>query len=221
MLRGMYVRFGMNLNDIKGVIEIQGESYDPRIILQAILDQGLKIQMSNGSLLVGRTFIDPSTNLAPESSPCPILDHCKIYDKLRYETIGENSSHHSSMDLESSFSSLDLFSSSSNESNRAYRDRIEVNDDDIDIRNLFADPASNDLASEIDNDFSFHYDPDAKSRVSFDSSEMIGLSSPTRYGKTSVKPTKIPPNLRGGCPGCKTTININWKHCPFCGYMMN
>ena len=207
----------MNLNDIKGVIEIQGETYDPKTILQAILDHGLKIQKTNGSLLVGRTFIDPSPNLTPETSPCPILEHCKIYDKLRHDSIAENSSHLSSLDLESSFSTLDLFSSS-NEQSRTYRDRIEVSDEDIDIRNLFADTNTQEHTTAMDDEFDFQYDSDSPSNLS---SKMIGMSSPTRYGKSQVKPTKIPPDLRGGCPGCKTTININWKHCPFCGYMMN
>ncbi len=211
----------MNLNDIKGVIEIQGETYDPRTIIQAILDQGLKIRMSNGSLLVGRTFIDPSANLTPESSPCPILDHCKIYDKLKHDFAIENSPNLSSLDLDSSFTSLDLFSSAPNESNRTYRDRIDVSDEDIDIRNLFADPTSQESPSSMVDDFNFQYDTDAPSKAPFESSEMIGLSSPTRYGTPRGKPTKIPPDLKGGCPGCKATININWKHCPFCGYMMN
>ncbi|NPD87196.1 MAG: hypothetical protein HGN29_00640 [Asgard group archaeon] len=211
----------MNLNDIKGVIEIQGETYDPRTILQAILNQGLKIQMTNGSLLVGRTFIDPSSNLTPESSPCPIIDHCKIYDKVKYDSIIAGTPHLSSLDLESSFSSLDLFQSSPNESSRTYRDRIEVNDEDIDIRNLFADSTPHESTSDMDDDFDFQYGTDLNPKTSFESREMIGLSSPTRYGKPRIKPNKIPNNLKGGCPGCKTTININWKHCPFCGYMMN
>ena len=211
----------MNLNDIKGVIEIQGETYDPRAILQAILDQGLKIQMTNGSLLVGRTFIDPSANLPHESSPCPIIDHCKIYDKVKYDSVTGNTPHLSSLDLESNFSSLDPFSSSPNEPSRTYRDRIEVNDEDIDIRNLFADTAPHESTSNLNDDFDFQYDMDTNPKTSFESSGMIGLSSPTRYGTPRIKPTKIPTNLKGGCPGCKNTININWKHCPFCGYMMN
>ncbi len=210
----------MNLNDIKGVIEIQGETYDPKTILQAILDHGLKIQKTNDSLLVGRTFIDPSPNLTPETSPCPILEHCKIYDKLRHDSIAENSPHLSSLDLESSFSALDLFPSS-NESSRTYRDRIEVSDDDIDIRNLFADTNTQGPTTSIEDEFNFQYGSNSPSNSSFEPNKMIGMSSPTRYGKSQIKPTKIPPNLKGGCPGCKTTININWKHCPFCGYMMN
>ena len=210
----------MNLNDIKGVIEIQGESYDPRAIIQAIIEQGMKIQKTNGSLLIGRTFIDPTTNPTPEISPCPILDHCKIYDKLKYDSVSDGASHLSSLDLESSFSSLDILPFSSNESNRTYVDRIEVNDEDIDIRNLFTDSIPSDSLTNINNDLNFQYDTNTKPNSSFESSEMIGLSSPTRYGTSHTKPVKIPSNLKGACPECKSTVNINWKHCPFCGYMM-
>ncbi|MCK5409345.1 MAG: hypothetical protein KAJ30_03695, partial [Candidatus Heimdallarchaeota archaeon] len=72
----------MNLSDIKGVIEINGESYDPKDILKALMAQGLKIRPLNGSLLVGRTFIDPSPNIQTSNISCPISNHCKIFDRV-------------------------------------------------------------------------------------------------------------------------------------------
>ena len=105
----------MNLSDIKGIIEINGESFDPRDILQAILNQGLKVHSVKGSLLIGRTFIDPSPNLTPDLSPCPIVDHCKIYDKVRNES-NPNSTDTILDELDSDFSSLDIFKPSVSDS---------------------------------------------------------------------------------------------------------
>ena len=53
----------MNLNDIKGIVEIDGLKFDPKDIIRALVEQGLKVHSLNGTLLIGRSFIDQSPDL--------------------------------------------------------------------------------------------------------------------------------------------------------------
>ena len=204
----------MNLNEIKGIIEVNGKTYDPKALLQAILDQGMKIRAVNGSLLIGRTFIDPSPGLHSDSASCPIIDHCKIFDKLSLEAayLADNSA-----DLSADFPSLDIFPSIQSDQRRSYVDRIEVNDEDLSIQNLsslFDDPSS----LYDDQNTSTQYNMNRKDLSDIDSREMVGHSQLTRYGpSTHIKPSKIPLKFRGKCPQCSSTINIKWKYCACCG----
>lgn len=207
----------MNLNDIKGIIEVNGKTYDPKILLQAILDQGMKIRAVNGSLLIGRTFIDPSPGLLSDSASCPIIDHCKIFDKLSLEaSYLENNSE----DLSTDFPSLDIFPSFQSDQRRSYVDRIEVNDEDLSIQNLsslFDDPSS----LYDDQNQNTQFDMNRKDLSEIDSTEMVGHSQLTRYGPPSrIESSKIPSKLRGTCPQCSSTINVKWKYCACCGSLM-
>jgi len=207
----------MNLNDIKGIIEVNGKTYDPKILLQAILDQGMKIRAVNGSLLIGRTFIDPSPGLHSDSASCPIIDHCKIFDKLSLEASYLEGN---SEDLSTDFPSLDIFPSLQSDQRRSYVDRIEVNDEDLSIQNLstlFDDPAS--LYDERNQNTQL--DMNRKDLSEIDSTEMVGHSQLTRYGTSSrIELSKIPSKLRGTCPQCSSTINVKWKYCACCGSLM-
>ena len=207
----------MNLNDIKGIIEVNGKTYDPKVLLQAILDQGMKIRAVNGSLLIGRTFIDPSPGLHSDSASCPIIDHCKIFDKLSLEAayLADNSA-----DLSTDFPSLDIFPSIQSDQRRSYVDRIEVNDEDLSIQNLsslFDDPSS----LYEDQHSNTQYNMNRKDLSDIDSTEMVGHSQLTRYGHSSrIESSKIPAKLRGTCHQCSSTINIRWKYCACCGSLM-
>ena len=206
----------MNLNDIKGIIEVNGKTYDPKNLIQAILDQGMKIRDVNGSLLIGRTFIDPSPGLHSDSASCPIVDHCKIFDKLSLEAayLADNSA-----DLSDDFPSLDIFPSFQSDQRRSYVDRIEVNDEDLSIQNLsslFDDPSLYD-----DRNQNTQLDMNRKDLSNIDSTEMVGHSQLTRYGpSSSIESSKIPAKLRGTCPQCSSTINVKWKYCACCGSLM-
>ncbi|MHA2357684.1 MAG: hypothetical protein ACXABK_02810, partial [Candidatus Heimdallarchaeaceae archaeon] len=159
-------------------------------------------------------FIDPSPNLTIESSPCPILDHCKIYDKVKNDSISKSTDSILN-ELDSSFSSLDIFKPSVSDSNRTYVDRITVNDDDINMMNLFNEPSFDDIVDSLpsdDDSFGDSYD-------SKNSKNMIGLSSLTRYGsKSQIKTSQIPSNLRSRCLNCSSIISIKWKYCAVCGH---
>ncbi len=206
----------MNLNDIKGVIEINGEFYDPKSVLKALLEQGLKIHPLNGSLLVGRTFIDASPNLQYGSTTCPISDHCKIYDKLYSQNLGVTNNSEYNLNQRTP----PLASDSLQSSDRFYTDPIRIDIDDIDITNLFSDSASGNLpVDDIEEDYilnsSFRRDLDS------DPTEMVGLSPVTHYGRAShIQETNIPAEYRGRCPYCNSIVNIRWKFCGSCGTSM-
>ncbi|MCG3216284.1 MAG: hypothetical protein KAS63_06170 [Candidatus Heimdallarchaeota archaeon] len=207
----------MNIEEIKGIIEVNGTTFDPKVVLQALLDQGMKIHTVNGSLLIGRTFIDPSPNLHTDSISCPIIDYCKVYEKLNSET---SSKKEKTMDEITDFPSLDIFSSLQSEGNRVYVDKIEVNDDDINIQNLsslFDDPSTAFDKSGFDAKFN------TNKRVNSDvnTSEMMGFAPLTRSGSSGIMSSKIPQKLRGECPHCSSTINVNWKYCACCGSLMH
>ncbi len=204
----------MNLNDIKGIIEVNGKTYDPKNLIQAIIDQGMKIRAVNDSLLIGRTFIDPSPGLPSDSTSCPIVDHCKIFDKLSLEAayLADNSA-----ELSTDFPSLDIFPSFQSDQQRSYVDRIEVNDDDLSIQNLsslFDDPSS----LYDDQNQNTQLNMNRKNLSDIDSTEMVGHSPLTRYGpSTRIESKKIPLKFRGTCPQCSSTINVKWKYCACCG----
>ena len=71
----------MNLNEIKGIIEIGGLKFDPKDIIKELVEQGLKVHSLNGTLLIGRSFIDQSPNLKVGEESCSMSPYCKIYDK--------------------------------------------------------------------------------------------------------------------------------------------
>ena len=195
----------MNLNDIKGVIEINGESYDPKMVLKALIDQGLKIHPLNGTLLVGRTFIDATPNLQQGSIACPFIEQCKIFDRL----LPQNSSANTSSEYNSveNYSPSNYSSDSPDSSiDRFYTDPIQIDIDDIDITSLFSDTP---------NEPSKHED---YNNLDTDPTEMVGLSPVTRYGKVSkIQESSIPEEYRGRCPNCKSVVNIMWMFCGNCG----
>ena len=201
----------MNLNDIKGVIEIKGESYDPKEVLKALLAQGLKIHPLNGSLLVGRTFIDPSPNIQTKASTCPISDHCKIYDRLGDELKN---------DEDEEFSSYDLDRDSS--SNRTYVDPLDIDMENYNVKDLFSEQSYRTSSAQIDSiDNETLLEDDFDNDFSQEPTEMIGMSPVTRYGVSSnIDLSDIPAKYRGKCPNCKSIINVRWKYCGRCGSVM-
>ncbi|MCE7742446.1 MAG: zinc ribbon domain-containing protein [Candidatus Heimdallarchaeota archaeon] len=210
----------MNLSDIKGIIEINGESYDPKSVLKALLDQGLKIHPLNGSLLIGRTFIDAAPNLQYGSTTCPISDHCKIYDKLYPQKLDEtNPSEYSSNQSSPSVNATS--DSSQTSSDRFYTDPIRIDIDDIDITNLFSDSTIG--AQSVDDiEEDIFLNPDFGRELDSDPTEMVGLSPVTRYGRTShIQESTVPSEYRGRCPFCNSIVNIKWKYCGSCGTSMS
>lgn len=207
----------MNLNDIKGIIEINGESYDPKTILKALIEQGLKIHPLNGSLLVGRTFVDASPNLQYGSSSCPISEHCKIYDKLYQQQTSKAFSSENNLKQTTQPSIYDGDSNQSS-SNRFYTDPIKIDLDDLDITNLFSDPLTDSLSSD-DLEEDVFLDPDFNRELDSDPTEMVGLSPLTRYGgdMSRIPETNIPAEYRSRCPYCNSVVNIRWKYCGSCG----
>lgn len=209
----------MNLNDVKGAIEINGETYDPKSIIKALLEQGLKIHPLNGSLLIGRTFIDSSPNLKYGSKVCPISEHCKIYDKL-YSQKASDINFSETNKNQNTFSDDSSSESLRTPSDRFYTDPVQIDIEDFDITNLFLDSNTikkpSDEIEEID-----ILDSDFRRDLDFEPTEMIGLSPVTRYGKTSnIKESMIPSEYRGRCPYCNSIVNIRWKYCGNCGTSM-
>ena len=209
----------MNLSEIKGIIEINGETYDPKSLLQALIDQGLKIHALNGSLLIGRTFIDPSPGLSYKTDSCPIESHCKIFDKLKLNTLPKDNEIDIQESLNSSFPTLDLFSSSQVSNDRAYVDKIQVDNSAVDVLDLFSDSSPDNLNDLFeDDDYSMRKDKSDRKRTT----EMIGISSLTRYGNSSrINYEKIPIKMRGKCHYCSSIVNINWKYCACCGSLID
>jgi len=209
----------MNLSEIKGIIEINGELYDPKSLLQALIDQGLKIHTLNGSLLIGRTFIDPSPGLSYKTGSCPIESHCKIFDKLKFNASPEENELGNQDSLNSSFPILDLFSSSKVSNDRSYVDKIHVDNSAVDIQDLFSDPSFDNLDVLFEDD---EYNVRKEKSDRKKPTEMIGISSLTRYGHSSrINYEKIPTKMRGICNYCSSIVNINWKYCACCGSLMD
>ena len=205
----------MNLSDIKGIIEINGESYDPKEVIKALVEQGLKIHPLNGSLLIGRTFIDPSPDLDLKSSSCPISDHCKIFEQL-------NTSKAELLDSSLSSYNIDLDPHSiPNQStqNRFYSDPVQMNVNDMDIQSFFAESSLGDTRSRYNNNQqSSTRNSSLLDDLEPEPTEMMGVSHLTKYGRSNhIDTSNIPQKYRRKCPYCNSVVNINWKFCGTCG----
>ena len=107
------------------------------------------------------------------------------------------------------------------ESNKAYVERVEIDNDDIDISDLFGNAPSQSpttykslpfdtMPSSEDNLGQLH---DYVSKPT----EMMGVSPLTKYGPSKIDLASIPKKYRGRCRNCGTIINVNWKFCGKCG----
>ncbi len=212
----------MNLNDVKGIVEIDGLKFDPKDILRALIEQGLKVHSLNGTLLIGRSFIDQSPNIKIGEKSCSMSTHCKIYEKLHSNSSCEIESTASHSTLETQFDALNQFPNNFQpDPSKAYVERVDIDKDDIDITNLFGDSTSqfppnesspfNDIPSSEGSDLDV-----LRGHVS-EPTEMMGVSPLTKYGPSKMNLASIPRKYLGKCPNCGSTININWKFCGNCG----
>ena len=212
----------MNLNDIKGTIEINGEFYNPKDVFKSLIEQGIKIHPLNGSLLIGRTFVDPSSNLTHNiHQPCPFINNCKIYDKLNINMNLQHSNNSFSSALKDDFNSFNNLSNSSQSppSNKSYVDPIQLNNDDIDIRDLFTESFEYDNLPQSNADINESLFNSTLQKNGDNTPEMMmGISSVTKYGnKSKINPLNIPSENQGRCPNCQSIINIRWIYCGNCG----
>ncbi len=213
----------LNLTDINGIVEINGLKFDPKDILKALVEQGLKVHSLNGALLIGRSFIDQSPDIKIGEESCSMSPYCKIYDRIHS---GNNckTDVSSSSTAQTHLESLSPFPLSfQTEPDKTYVERVEIDNNDINITNLFGNSPSktsaysplpfNDLLSSED-------DLSSLSDYISEPTEMMGLSPLTKYGPSKIDLESIPPKYRGKCPHCGITININWKFCGKCGHTM-
>lgn len=211
----------MNLNDVKGIVEIDGLKFDPKEILRALVEQGLKVHSLNGTLLIGRSFIDQSPDIKVGEISCSMSPYCKIYDRLHSNsTCGTEST--TSSTLKTQLDSLNQFPVDfQSEPNKSYVEKVEIDNDDIDITNLFGSPLKQ---SSTHKPFQFNdvspakgSDLDELQDYISEPTEMMGVSPMTKYGSSKMNITSIPRKYRGKCPHCGITINVNWKFCGSCG----
>ncbi|MCG3258873.1 MAG: hypothetical protein H7644_03950, partial [Candidatus Heimdallarchaeota archaeon] len=190
----------MNLSDIKGIIEINGESYDPKEVLRALLEQGLKIHPLNGSLLIGRTFIDPAPNLEFRSQSCPISTHCKIFEKLNLSKKEKTDSSLTSYDLD--IDSQSPSSQSQSSPNKFYTDPVQMDIDNMDIQSLFSESTIGETALP----YAEHQNSSVLRTSLIDNlepepAEMMGVSPVTKYGESmNIDVSHIPLEYKGRCP---------------------
>jgi hypothetical protein len=212
----------MNLNDVKGIVEIDGLKFDPKEILRALVEQGLKVHSLNGTLLIGRSFIDQSPDIKVGEISCSMSPYCKIYDKLHSNSTCGTESNTSSSTLKTQLDSLNQFPVDFQpELNKSYVEKIEIDNDEIDITNLFGSPLKQ---SSTHKPFQFNdvspaegSDLDELQDYISEPIEMMGVSPLTKYGPSKMNITSIPRKYRGKCPHCGIIININWKFCGSCG----
>ena len=211
----------MNLNNIKGIIEIDGLKFDPKDIIKALVEQGLKVHSLNGTLLIGRSFIDQSPDIKIGEESCAMSAYCKIYDKLNSGTKCKTDL--SPSPLQTQLDSFSQFPANFQaESNKAYVERIEIDNDDIDITNIFGNaPSQASKYKSLPSD-TMPFAEDNLGHLSdyIEPTEMMGLSPLTKYGPSKIDLNSIPTKYRGRCPHCGTTINVNWKFCGKCGNTM-
>lgn len=213
----------MNLSDIKGIIEINGESYDPKEVLRALLEQGLKIHPLNGSLLIGRTFIDPSPNLEFRSQSCPISTHCKIFEKLNLSKKEITNSLLTSYDINLDSQSPNLTSSpSQSPPNRFYTDPVQMDINNMDIQSLFSESSIGETVLPYDeHQNSSFLRTSLIDNLEPEPAEMMGVSPVTKYGESmNIDVSHIPFEYKGRCPYCKSVVNMKWKFCGTCGTHM-
>ena len=213
----------MNLNDIKGIVEIDGLKFDPKDILRALVEQGLKVHSLNGTLLIGRSFIDQSPDLKFGEEACSMSPYCKIYDRM-------NSGASCKQDLSSSTlqTQLDSFNQFPKnfqpDSNKTYVERVEIDNDDINITDLFgtssAQPPTYKPLPFNDIPSSNHDDLDKMQNYFSEPTEMMGMSQLNKYGTYKMDIYSIPRKERGKCTNCGITVNVNWKFCGKCGNTM-
>ena len=210
----------MNLGDIKGIIEINGESYDPKEVLRALLEQGLKIHPLNGSLLIGRTFIDPAPNLEFRSKSCPISTHCKIFEKLNLSK--EETTDSSLTSYDPDFDSQSPSSPSQSPPNRSYTDPVQMDIDNMDIQSFFSESSIEETVLPYDEpQNSSVLRPNIIDNLEPEPDEMMGVSPVTKYGESmNIDVSHIPLEYKGRCPYCKSVVNMKWKFCGTCGTHM-
>ncbi|MHA1668505.1 MAG: hypothetical protein ACTSUR_07600 [Candidatus Heimdallarchaeaceae archaeon] len=205
----------MNLNDVRGFVEINGVRFDSKALIKALMEQGLKIHPVNGSLLVGRIFIDPSPAVDLNDKSCPIVDHCKIFDNLKSASYEQHKSYLQE-NKNTMFPSLDYFGSEGNK-DKNYIEKIDVYDEEFTIQDIFTETSDNIKTGNIKPNYNWDHEKQNLENYSTSGSKMIGLSPVTHYGNSKINSSKIPPSLRGKCLGCGSIVNIEWKHCAVCG----
>ena len=214
----------MNLNNIKGVIEINGKKYDPKDVFKVLIENRLKFDVVNDSLLIGRNFIDSSPNLNYETNSCQLSRMCKFYDssnnKDNYKKIV--SQMENSELLKNTQNTFFPFSKSL-ETSKAYIDDIEIDEGSLNIQSVInSETNSSDYRNNVINSDSLysseHAEPDTK--------RMLGFSSVSKSGyedqnyKPMLNADDIPLSQRSFCKNCGKIIDVDWRHCGVCGHKL-
>ncbi len=221
----------MIIDDIKGVIEINGTKFDAKDVLRAISKQW-KISYEDELLAIGKITIAPSENPLHMDGYCQVAECCKIYEKYHsqrtkgnYMDLKPPSTHNSlneNVDL-----GLDGYDSIryGQKETRTTEERISIDDSeltyiDIGREKNIPNGYQNSPKTTMNNvnyfkeqniiDYGNDIIPTPKDMNSI---RFITLSGPN--GRIDVE--KIPYKNRTGCIKCGSVVDSRWKYCPVCG----
>jgi hypothetical protein len=214
----------MNLDNIKGIIEINGKKYDPKDVFKVLIENRLKFDVINDSLLIGRNFIDSSPELNYETNSCQLSKMCKFYEP------SNNKDNYK--EIESQMENKELLNSTQNtffpfskslDSSKAYIDDIEIDKGNLDIHSVInSETNSSDYRDNAINSDSLYSSEYTKPEVK----RMLGFSSVSKSGyenqnnKSMLNTDDIPLSQRSLCKNCGKIIDVDWRHCGGCGHKL-
>ncbi|MHA1303055.1 MAG: hypothetical protein ACTSQE_00490 [Candidatus Heimdallarchaeaceae archaeon] len=214
----------MNLDQIKGIIEIDGKKFDGAQIFAALIDQGFSVSYKNGVLRIGRALIEPNNNFEEEYKICPIVDNCKTYEKIM-RTINEKAKTFlSGIDLQKKNtpnpSTIPTYQHVKTKSiERFYEDDIELNKDELIYQNIGLRFSLDDIQREVDTILDGSYGNNDVKFQDPDPIRMVGVGTLTYAGPNlgSQRRKVIPERTKNKCPFCDTTVDSAWTYCGTCG----
>ncbi|MHA1116667.1 MAG: zinc-ribbon domain-containing protein [Candidatus Heimdallarchaeaceae archaeon] len=197
----------MNLEQVKGVIEIAGVKFSAAQLIESLVDQGFSVSFNNGNLRIGQRFLKPELFIDEEYKTCPIIDICKKYDeiikdakrKIQFPQYINNKEL-----IEKSACRSKNFNQGTIIKDEIYEDNINLDDEIFDYPSL--------------------------KKSSFGFSDKEQEASPLTYeqGKTFTEPREMigvgtltfgrPLSSNGTtCSKCGAIVNEGWQYCGKCG----
>ncbi len=185
----------MELNEIKGAIEIDGFRFKGSQIIATLIEQGFSVSHKNGVLRIGQGFVEASDD-EEDLKICPIIDNCKTYDKLMglLKKKAKSPQHDKEIKKPSLSNRMSGLNLSGKKGEKMYLD--EINFDETEIMEFDLDYATEDDGVGIFGD--------SNGKIK----RMVGIGTPTYSGPAEKLST---------CPFCGSPVDPSWIFCGKCG----
>ncbi|MHA1686318.1 MAG: zinc-ribbon domain-containing protein [Candidatus Heimdallarchaeaceae archaeon] len=205
----------MNLNKIKGNIEINNLSFDPKDIINALIEQGIPVELSEDILLIGKKVISSRTDLV-SGGYCQIAKVCRYY---KAPPITKKSIDNLSVEGVENDTNLKPQYGIDTQQN-IYIEEIPVDDLLSPVGNYSENKFS---SSKVSPNVARPLLPKGDNR--YNSPTMRGVSIPSHHGISSYGFNHITRSSymedkseSSYCANCHKKVKREWTFCGYCGY---